>query len=144
MNFKLTWVFLFIAWLFSRWMVLTLNTTLQEKRRWPVLAAHAGSRSLRLPPTTQGTSPRTTTHPHPIAGRGDSVAWSHTGSHPLAPLPLLPLQSPQLFLPLPWPPPFACLKEHRGARRSLAHQFLLLWIAEDAAWRRRAGLWGRT
>lgn len=146
-NKLVEWFFFipFIFWLFfSRWMVLTLNTTLQGKRRWPmcpVLAAHAGTPSPWLP-LTQGSAP--STHPHPIVGRGESMARTITGSRPFAPLPPLPLLSPHLFLPPPRPPPFVCLKELRGVRRSLVCQVLLLSITEDAAWQSQAGPWGRT
>lgn len=132
-----------------RWMVLTLNTALQGRRRWalhPMLAAHAGTASPWLP-LPQGTALRTGTHPHRVMARGESKAPASrriTGGHPLASVPPLPFLHRRLFLPPRWLPPSVCSREHRGVRRSRVCQFLLLWIAEDAAWQRRAGAWGRT
>lgn len=131
-----------------RWMKLTLNTALPGRRKGAlrhILAARAGTPS-PWPPLTQGTVPKTGTRPHPIMRRGEfkALAWRITGSHPLACLPHVPLLPPRLFLPPPWLPPSVCSRERRGIRRSPVCQFLLLWTAEDAAWPRRAGAWGRT
>lgn len=126
----------------SRWMALTLNTAFQGRRRWalhPILATHAGTASPWVP-LTQGTVLRTGTHPHRRVARGQSkaLAWRITSGNCLTSVPPLPFHPPR------WLPHSVCSMEHKGARHSRVCQFLLLWVAEDAAWQRRAGAWGRT
>lgn len=131
-----------------RWMVLALNTAVLNRReRVPLPAAHTGTVFPGLLPkrgTTlwDGTCPR-----HVMEKEKSQVPGLRAvlGGRPLVSLPLLPFHPPHLFLPRRWLPPFDCLREHRGVRRSRFCQFLPFRIAEDAAWPRRgAAAWGRT